>query len=420
MRIGLGLLILLDLLLQLPDLRAFYTDEGILPRSLLLAMPHRTFPNLHMLSGSLLWVALLHGLTALAAGCLALGYRSRLACAACWFLLHSMHYRNPWLLDAGHSQLRLVLFWCMFMPLDGSDDKEETCSSPATLGYTLQIGLIYLFAALNKNDPVWTREHTALYYVLNQDAFATGWGHWVRQNAELMKGLTQLALGLEWSLPFLLWWRRTRWLGLALLLLFHLSIACLLRLGLMVPTALVCALGLLPNAPRPPGLGRGPTPSLGRPVGWGLYAACAYIVLINLAVLRLWPVPRPVQVFGYVFQLFQSWPMFAPHPGKVDGWFVVEGVRRDGSSLDLWRGGAPIDWRVPQDFRPLFPSQRWRCWLLNLYDKREARVDQRFLEWAAQGREELYYVRLVYVNEETPPPGKPFMPSPEVLAELRR
>ncbi|MBN9419677.1 hypothetical protein ABS71_14335 [bacterium SCN 62-11] len=413
------MLILSDLALQLPDLGAFYSDEGIMPRALLLSVQHRTFPNLHMLSGSLLWVGLLHAATAGAALSLLLGYRSRLACAACWFLLHSLHYRNPWLLDAGHSEMRLVLFWCMFLPLDGASPEEKNCSSPATLGYTLQIGLIYLFAAISKSDPVWTREHTALYYVLNQDAFATGLAHWVRQSADSMRVLTQLALALEWSIPFLLWWRRTRWLGLVLLLVFHLSIAALLRLGMMVPTALVCALGLLPRAPRPPSLRPGTPCTLPGPVRGLLYAACGYIFYINVAVLRLWAVPMPVQAFGYVFQLFQSWPMFAPHPGRADGWFVIEGVRRDGTSVDLWRGGQPVDWRVPEDFAPLYPSQRWRCWLLNLYDKREPEVSQRFLEWACRGRQDLYYARLIYVNEETPPPGKPFMPTPEILAERK-
>ena len=46
-----------------------------------------------------------------------IGYRARLATIACWFLVMSIHNRNPMILSAGDILLRLLLFWAMFLPL---------------------------------------------------------------------------------------------------------------------------------------------------------------------------------------------------------------------------------------------------------------------------------------------------------------
>ena len=53
LRIGVGLLILIDLLLRSRDLVAFYTDQGLLPRSLLTTSPNAlTHWSLHLVNGA--------------------------------------------------------------------------------------------------------------------------------------------------------------------------------------------------------------------------------------------------------------------------------------------------------------------------------------------------------------------------------
>ncbi len=461
LRIGLGLLILGDLLSLLPDSSAFFTDEGVLPRTLLLSITHRTYLNFYLMAGTLWGVALLHLLLALSALALLVGYQTRWATLACWLLSMSLQYRNPLLLDAGHLELRLILFWCLFLPL-GARASLDSMRSPqwaklphvyhsvAGLGYLWQVGTIYFWAAINKVHPTWIGDAHALYYVLNLDQFATPLAKLLRTHPPWMRSLSPAVVGLEFLVVVLLWcpWRNriTRKFGLLGIGLLHLSIAACLDLGWMVPTALICCCGLWPGAPLGwQALSRFGQPLLGwlnallpltapseRPSGYAakrstqifLVMAIGYVGYINLAVDRSWEVPRPVKLFGYTFQLYQSWPMFAPEPSRDDGWFVMEGVCENGRSVDLLRSGQETSWSKPDSVAALFGSQRWRMWQLGLRDKREAPLLQRYLEWSAQRwdaqhgpSQRLYYVRLVYVKETTPVPRQPFGLSSELMAE---
>src|SRR5687768_9395884 len=72
LRIGLGLILLVDLGQRARSLTAHYTDEGILPRAGRIAMQWEFcepwWMSLHMLSGSVWWQATLFLVAAIAAG----------------------------------------------------------------------------------------------------------------------------------------------------------------------------------------------------------------------------------------------------------------------------------------------------------------------------------------------------------------
>lgn len=119
-RIALGLLLLADLVwYRLPGLVAFYTDDGVLPRSLL-AETYPTFAatSIHAVSGSA-WV---QRLLFLIAGCsavsLAVGYRTRLSTGLSLLLLASLHARNPLVVNGGDTILLTLLLLGLFLPLD--------------------------------------------------------------------------------------------------------------------------------------------------------------------------------------------------------------------------------------------------------------------------------------------------------------
>src|SRR2546428_1961581 len=68
-RVGLALVVLFDLATRARDLRAHYTDDGVLPRATLLTlMPHSPM-SLHMLSGDVWFEAVLFLVTAGCALC---------------------------------------------------------------------------------------------------------------------------------------------------------------------------------------------------------------------------------------------------------------------------------------------------------------------------------------------------------------
>ena len=114
---GVALLIIADLVMRLSDLAAHYTDQGVLPRSAIqkIAAGFWTiYP--HFASGELWFQGFLFILAGAFAVLLLLGYKTRVVAIASWFLLTSLHTRNPAINNAGDLLLRLVLFWGIFLP----------------------------------------------------------------------------------------------------------------------------------------------------------------------------------------------------------------------------------------------------------------------------------------------------------------
>ncbi len=118
-RVILALVMLVDLALRAGDLTAHYTDAGVMPQDLLLARGGlSSYLSLHYwLSGSPTAVSCVFIAHVLVLVLLLIGYRTRLASLLAWYLLLSLHKGNPTLLHAGDHTLRIVMFWCMFLPL---------------------------------------------------------------------------------------------------------------------------------------------------------------------------------------------------------------------------------------------------------------------------------------------------------------
>ena len=124
-RIALGLVILADLLIKVPDLAAFYTDDGVLPRALLAEQVGARAPALlpilnlvpHVAVDGVVGQALLFVLAGAVAVLLVAGWQTRWVTIASWILLTSLQARNPAVRNAGDDMFRLLLFWSMFLPL---------------------------------------------------------------------------------------------------------------------------------------------------------------------------------------------------------------------------------------------------------------------------------------------------------------
>lgn len=117
-RVGLGAVLLADLLLRSRDLVAFYTDDGVLPRAVLISsFSDPAHLSLHHLSGQAWAQGALFVLAGVAAAALLVGYRSGVATFVSWALLVSLHARNPVILHGGDVLLRMLLFWALFLPL---------------------------------------------------------------------------------------------------------------------------------------------------------------------------------------------------------------------------------------------------------------------------------------------------------------
>lgn len=262
-RIALGAVVLLDIVLRLRDLELFYGDAGVLSRASYLTQSwHYSGYTLFLATGSTGGLVTFFALWAAAATCLLLGFQARWAAVVTWFFVANIQLRNPMVMDGGDDLLRLMLFWAPFLPISArwSLDARRHPSwaalplayrSVATMGVTLQVFVLYFFAAFLKTGEDWWVTHDALYYTLSLDQFVTGFGHALLAYPSLLKFLGFAALGLEYLLAALivlggifLWARKAFYL---LGVLLHLAIASLLNLGIFMLIAIACLTPFLPK-----------------------------------------------------------------------------------------------------------------------------------------------------------------------------
>ncbi|MGH7816496.1 MAG: hypothetical protein ACREOR_03820, partial [Candidatus Binatia bacterium] len=86
-----------------------------------------------------------------------------------------------------------------------------------------------------------------------------------------------------------------------------------------------------------------------------------YVFVLNLSTVRRLRVrlPDPWQDIGISAGLDQSWNMFAPFPAKDDGWYVIPGKLRNGTTVDLFRAGKPVSFTKPTYGSFEFKNHRW-------------------------------------------------------------
>ncbi|MBD1896331.1 HTTM domain-containing protein [Coleofasciculus sp. FACHB-129] len=263
-RIGLALLVVTDLINRSKDLKAHYTDFGILPRAPLIEQfLNSWFWSVHLFSGQALFQSFLFLFAGFIAFALLIGYRTRFVTIVSWALLVSLHSRNPMVLSAGDIEFRLLLFWAMFLPLgacysvdsalnSSSKALPERILSGATVALTLQICFVYWFTWALKSDPIWWKEGSAVYYALSIDQFATPIGQFfLGFPPPLLVFLTYTTLGIELLGPFLLFIPiRTSFFRLCAVVTFillHLGFGLGLTLGLFPFISAIAWLVFIPS-----------------------------------------------------------------------------------------------------------------------------------------------------------------------------
>jgi hypothetical protein len=399
--------LLTNLLLRVPQIGLWYTDDGVLPRAALVELRDPAL-NLHLISGTWAVQFALMMIAIVFAVCLVIGYRTRLATLVSWALYTSLLARNPLIGSGGEQVLRLLLFWSIFLPLDSDD--EDPHLSLAGVAFIAQVCAIYLFALVEKMDPIWLTERSAVYYSLHLDSFVTRLGAELRDMPALTRTFTAGTLALELVGPLLavspVLTRPFRLFVPILFIGFHLGLGLTMRLGLFPWVCAAMWLALLP--------GRWRVPHVGRSSGHlGAAGSLVVVAVLMVAALQLLaPVSRPIDpgdesmgtrwlslTAGY-----QRWAMFAPHPQPVDGWHIIEG-RRDGEKVNLW-GTTETK---PALVSSTYPDSRWLAYLFRLGGWRYKPYRRYFADHLCR-KEQLDSLRIAAMIEWTPPPGKPVPP----------
>lgn len=128
---------------------------------------------------------------------------------------------------------------------------------------------------------------------------------------------------------------------------------------------------------------------------------------------RKWYIGSPFDEIMFAFQLNQGWAMFAPHPQKSDGWWVMEGVLKDGTKWDALNDKT-VSFERPESIFYTYASDDWRKFLDNLQAKRS---DDYLLllgrhlcrRWNSKnsGGKTLQSFKLHFMQEWTNPPSEP-------------
>jgi predicted DCC family thiol-disulfide oxidoreductase YuxK len=264
-RVGLALLMLVDLVRRFPHVRDFYTNAGLLPNHTVLWRPQvpRLFSVFFPASlGHEVWILFALGLFCYL--CLLVGWRTRVFQVVSFLFATSLHNRDVFTENWGSVAMGALMAWAIFLPtgrrfsvdallasLRARRDEtpadlvperlpppdERPFVSLAALGILLQLAAIYWFNFAHKSGQTW-RDGTAIHYVLWQERIITTFGLWAREHAPLAlwKALTHGTLVIESAAPFLILapvfkdWTR----ALAILALggLHVGIALLVNVGI--------------------------------------------------------------------------------------------------------------------------------------------------------------------------------------------
>ena len=415
LRVSVGCLIIVDLILRSRDLVAHYTDDGVLPRTYLIERGSRWLISLHLINGTWEIQAVLFILAGLAALGLALGYKTCFATIASWVFCVSLNTRNP-LVIAGDAAFRSLLFWGMFLPWGARFSLDYALNpllqrlpdrhlSWGTIAFLLQIVFIFWFGALLKTGPEWRLEGSAAYYALSFDQWVTPLGRFLLGFPEFLKVLTFTVFWLEVIGPLLLfspfWTGPVRTAGILLLWLMLVGIGLTMNIGTFLWLSAFALFGLLPTwfwqrsfalidkaFPYRTGFIKllkrlcwtGSTPldssDQGRAWGFGFWSASQLIPLAALIYVFLWNVGTLPSVavrfserfrsIGEMTGLEQKWNMFAPSPGRADGWYVIVGTLKSGQVVDLFRDGTAVSWQKPQSMSAMIKNFRWQKYLASL------------------------------------------------------
>ncbi len=467
LRMALGSLLLWDLADRATDLRAHYTDFGVLPRSVLLEK-FLTAPwcvCVHLAGGGVAIQFALFVIAAAAAACLLVGYRARAATALSWFLLMSLHSRNPLVLQGGDTLLRMMLFWGMFLPLGRvcSLDHPETSppggrrgvNSVAGAALLLQIAFVYWFSAALKSDPIWTTQYSAIYYALSLDHFVTRFGKLLLPYPSLLHVLTFGALWWERLGPVLAFApvRRLAWLRVFAVTgfwAFHAGMALCLNLGLFPWICCVAWMVFLP-----PAVWDRLLPAVSPALEWArsrvdsMYSRsrravvstdardsvpCQILAAIFLVYVLLWNIrtvapaplatvfPEEANWLGQLTRVDQLWDMFAPSPLREGGWFVMPAQLRNGKEVDIFRRGAAVTWSKPSHVADDYKNDRWRKYLVVLAEAANTDVRLPYARYLAETwnrgrapREQVKTMQMYLMMEVTLPGNARSAPKPILL-----
>lgn len=455
-RIAFGACLFVDIFYRLFYINDFYSDKGILPRDALLGQFLGEWEySLFLISGRPEIVFAMMVGTLVAIAMFTIGYRTRLAAFITWLLVTSLQTRTQIVLHGGDDLIRVLLFWCQFVPLaaefsvdrylmSSSPVKNKTLLSFGSAGLVLQLMAMYLFTAALKFHPVWNVEGSAIYYALSLEQFTDIPGQWLLNFPGLMKFLTFSTLLLELVGPILVllpWVQRYARFPVALsFIAFHFGLFVTLHLGPFPWTCMAAWLMVLPGSfwdyvkkwPYRPieklsqffkqnkCQGEDVHVEFPKVMEWTAAVFIGLALLWNLSHHESFAYEK-TQEFRIVMNLtkmYQKWNMFAPYPRKDDGWYVIEAKLINGDVVNPMAEDFVFTEEKPKNVAATYKNTMWRKYLSNTWLKTNHKYRIHFgrylcRNWNQQQQEpdkKIDTMKIYYMLKMVPPPGQPADP----------
>lgn len=239
-RIALGIILLVNFAVFAVDAQLWYTDTGTLSylESRLFISSERLtlFAWFENTPGN---VTLYFCVVFLAVILFIVGFHARIQAAILFVLITSLHHRNHMMLEGEDVLMRLLTFFCIFLPLDNNFSvrswwrrrkqtkpfPQQTPVWPLRL-IQFQMTLLYASTAIIKLHGASWIDGTAMYYVARLDALFQGalFPDTLLNSLPFLCFLTWSALAFEALLPLGIWIQQTRRWFLYAAVLFHLGI----------------------------------------------------------------------------------------------------------------------------------------------------------------------------------------------------
>lgn len=234
MRIGFGVLLLINVLALAPDLELWFGETGVLPLANARLIINEDAPTLL----AHLPLALCFGLLLASSIALLVGLQSRIAAVVVLVMLTSFHDRNYAIVDGEDTLFRMFAFYFALCPAGyafsfdawlrrrrGEPPVEPPVPWALRL-FQIQMSVVYLSSAIEKSTGTDWISGKALYYVARLD---DSFGRlptpaFPFENLSLVKLMTWGVLALEWGLPVVLWVKKSRTIAVVVAIAFHLAI----------------------------------------------------------------------------------------------------------------------------------------------------------------------------------------------------
>lgn len=365
--------------------------------------------------------------------------------------------------------LKLDTFWSV------QQEPDSPNTFPARLAFITQLFLMYFWTGLLKWHPRWHSEGSAVYYALQLDTFSKPIGRWLlTQPFQVLRGVTFATLWLELLGP-VAWllsgaWPRLRMSITFLFIAFHFGLMMSLELGPFPFTCAVYWIALLPadfwellrRWQRIPNILLSKIPAVEPPTirinesataSMSTSTSMPGLAQANWAISASAPAQRPLKFWretfivscyliafywniavysdkdslvvdpittkiGFLLRLHQRWDMFAPFPRTADGWLVVDAILNNYEHYDILND-RPVNFEKPPNLADDMVDTLWRKYFTNLTNyrfKSHLPYFSRWLckEWNENQKPSLKAVKITVwlVSENTPPPGKPVIPTP--------